>query len=1132
MIRIVRYEFRNVFPLPFLQLWGLRIIYFGIPIYYFSAFAFFGILKPILSKDLSAIANALNNQQIVIPILAPGLTLLALFFTCYLVSMKKREATSNLLDILLVILYMLGFVHIFIAIYSDGSFFNALAEHRYHFSMILFYFLTRYFVQEKRQLRAMANIAIIVFFAAGLFTQIESFCINCLQLPTSKLPWAGVLFQTFEYAPDIAGKDAFITAKAPPMGIMYMQHLSGLFLVLGFGLFLPTLFLRVTRLEGWRRWVIILLVGFLPMGVLFTSKTTLICYFVSIFLVAICMIKQWRRAVFIIPTFCILLPALYSYYLLPCMRYDFFREMSYILARHTSVNEKKHIDEGPEARARSGESVETKIELQNFFAKGFKKKIGFGCVYCKNATDRTLTNAFTSLIDASFVDALELTKGMSKNAYAFFFGHGYGTSDWTHSLIKEQSKKSYDVVSHSDNPYLKFFEQFGIIGLILLLMIGVISILMGYIAFLNAHEVKTKAATLGLTVVVAISYLAMMHLQVFFKTGINTVFFTSMALVVFMFQIHRKSYRFKLMLLRPLNVMRYFPEFFMYLFSFGPDISFSRKISSFFHGAMKKSRKSSDVGLFVEKIQALRPLTKSQNNGVQKGDSGIGVSRVNWNIVADDPEEYFRLHRFGWLLSDFAEGKYDQRQVDNYIYDWLCHCPLEVGKGWDSYSVSERISNWCLLLNNHKILDDKLLVGIKQHLYFLAEHLEVRGSATNNHLFNNGRAIFIGGIFVKDERLVKLGKEIIAYCLEKMFYPSGMLREGSSHYQVLMARTILEIIWWARKNGDEEFAKKYETIAEKIWLAASLFFKVEDFPYIGDTSPDYHVSFHKDIVPLGAVLLGKALPVNSDFSLRWYKLFTDSPVPALEPYQYSENLYKDAGIFYVEKNEFQVFAHVNPLNHIPTWSHAHNDAGSFLLYKKQSPVFISANRLTYFPNAIGQYGRSISSKCGIKIDNHEPQLAHGHNALPEIMTSAYFGPIPQCKIVKSEESTDIYITIKNFARCCGDIIITRIIRLDNECTIIDEVNGEGKHLVNTFFHLPKNIVRMIRDDHVIETVHGIFTIQAQEAKIETITRKGKTGFAGHYSPSYGVSDSCTSIVITQKINLPKQNRYKFATIQR
>ena len=199
----------------------------------------------------------------------------------------------------------------------------------------------------------------------------------------------------------------------------------------------------------------------------------------------------------------------------------------------------------------------------------------------------------------------------------------------------------------------------------------------------------------------------------------------------------------------------------------------------------------------------------------------IWDSNQKWNYEFYDCENVFRLHRWNWLLDKPVDNEVDRITYYRMISSWCDNCrPETSGKFVDSYSIGERISNYVIFTHNNKSIKfDVSFIdsSIKIMCFMLSGRLEYHGPEhTHNHVFNNGRALFLGGAWTGNGSFRDLGKAIILDRVKSLVSDDGFFAEGSSHYHFLFTRWMLECLWMARNIDDNEFANILEPICIKL----------------------------------------------------------------------------------------------------------------------------------------------------------------------------------------------------------------------------------------------------------------------------------------------------------------------------
>ena len=131
------------------------------------------------------------------------------------------------------------------------------------------------------------------------------------------------------------------------------------------------------------------------------------------------------------------------------------------------------------------------------------------------------------------VEPRKIMHSLSRNRY-YIFGRGGSFSGWA-TVFYPKIRASMSVFQHStysDMKYLEFMEQFGIIGLILLLLVGFIGILNGGRLYWKTNK-NNRQLILGCTVVLLVAFVSMGHLPSLFRVGFNSTVYMVMAILVY-----------------------------------------------------------------------------------------------------------------------------------------------------------------------------------------------------------------------------------------------------------------------------------------------------------------------------------------------------------------------------------------------------------------------------------------------------------------------------------------------------------------------------------------------------------------------------------------------------------------------
>lgn len=361
----------------------------------------------------------------------------------------------------------------------------------------------------------------------------------------------------------------------------------------------------------------------------------------------------------------------------------------------------------------------------------------------------------------------------------------------------------------------------------------------------------------------------------------------------------------------------------------------------------------------------------------------VAFKDLNWFRDEADEEDAYALHRFIWLLRWLAQVPSTDAlpAVDRMMLDWIEKVDrAKNGLAWTTYSVSERVVNWLLFFcatKNHRNMNAKAagMIGaaLFEHLKYIMTHLEYYGGSYNNHILNNARALYLGGRFMLLPQVAHLGENLFRRCLPCLVNDEGTLLEGSSHYQLLLTRMLVEVSWAANVSGDTDFAKWIEKVASSM-VSCCFYLGGEypdnlavTFPRVGDVSPDYPVAWFYPH------------PDYGHKAESWNSLWKIKPLPSRWDEAGREDhpavTFKHWKRVAAPHGSFKVLIHTPESPRSYPTSHGHLDFGGFLLDDAEGPVLVDRGRISYRPDDGGGYGFSARS--------HNTTLINGSSIIPD-----------------------------------------------------------------------------------------------------------------------------------------------------
>jgi hypothetical protein len=504
------------------------------------------------------------------------------------------------------------------------------------------------------------------------------------------------------------------------------------------------------------------------------------------------------------------------------------------------------------------------------------------------------------------------------------------------------------------------------------------------------------------------------------------------------------------------------------------------------------------------------------------GDGGAPGSPIRWEVAESDPETLWSVHRFGWMLERLAASptRATARASLDTVRDWTNHRASRHFPVLDSYSVSERLANWsfvALLLSrardNAAIADDGIRASVDHQAARLIESLEDHGAGyTNNHLLNNLRALFWYGTVWNAPEHRHSATKLAGDALPRLFTPCGFLRESSSHYHLLLTRSLLEMRLLAEMAEDQEAIELLQPWAERTSSAAAFLLAGGRLPLIGDVAPDFTPDWVLGLMTVASRVA--ELPTSDCVCAPgWHTLWVGEAPTRTAPRHEGWSAFPDAGWYRMTKGTVDLLWHLNPDGAVGPRSHGHVDLGSFELVWSGQPIVVDPGRPTYAASSWD--ARRGASHNTITIDGYDPMLAWGVNGYPTAMDRRYWDPRA------SLAATNGRVTLRHhgFERLARGLVVERQFTLSNRrLDIVDIVERAEGRVVDSFLHLAPDVAVRRLGPLDLELVAPSVTVVARwtcndsdRVHFDLMSAQAGPEAAGWFSPRYGEQVPTTTI---------------------
>lgn len=345
--------------------------------------------------------------------------------------------------------------------------------------------------------------------------------------------------------------------------------------------------------------------------------------------------------------------------------------------------------------------------------------------------------------------------------------------------------------------------------------------------------------------------------------------------------------------------------------------------------------------------------SKVKENKIKLASSYVSYTPEIYHKVFEDNENTFSIHRFKWLLVLLIENP-SQETVDlgyDSIELWMSTFKRTSSSNvFEPYSISERLINWLLFViftkkysKKDDIFWNKMLHSYELQISHLITNLEYHWRFTNNHILNNARSLYLCGSVLDIQHIKKIGREILLSQTDKMI-KNGFLQENSSHYQMLITRSYLEILYAAEISKDVEMLKWLHPRVAQMLMVCNMLqssFHAKEYPIFGDISPDVFPEW----------MLGWPFSQNRNVISKWQKLFRIKKIDISSmPVNQTITIHRDFPInrwYYISKGKFELWVIAKVCTSV---THGHADNGSIVIFYNGYPVFIDPGRYNYEKN--------------------------------------------------------------------------------------------------------------------------------------------------------------------------------------
>lgn len=402
---------------------------------------------------------------------------------------------------------------------------------------------------------------------------------------------------------------------------------------------------------------------------------------------------------------------------------------------------------------------------------------------------------------------------------------------------------------------------------------------------------------------------------------------------------------------------------------------------------------------------------------------------IDWRAPGLPRLWQYNLHYFDYLRQPDLDHQSGLALVDS----WIKHHPVQTGAvGWEPYPLSLRLVNWLNFFSQCEDTPEQVKSSLLLQTINLEKQLEFH--IGGNHLWANGKALWLAGEYLQQPRVAELGRKIVLQELDRQFLPDGGHFELSPMYHAILTEDLLDLANLC-KNGAGRAAEPDLSILHHRasralgWLGAIIDHQGE-FPLLNDAA--YGIAATYTELMNYADRLGVAARL--------------SEVPTLSLGRWSgKNL---SGYWVFTNGPLRLIWDTANLGPDYLLGHAHCDMLSLLLDFDGQNILTDTGVSQYDEGTQRQYERGTSAHNTVVLDELEQaelwkSFRVGRRGHPKNFQQA--GHTLRC----SHTGFEIWQPGLGHER--------ELTFLDNGFALQDMVKGPGRHRFKAFFHFAPGV---------------------------------------------------------------------------
>ena len=465
-----------------------------------------------------------------------------------------------------------------------------------------------------------------------------------------------------------------------------------------------------------------------------------------------------------------------------------------------------------------------------------------------------------------------------------------------------------------------------------------------------------------------------------------------------------------------------------------------------------------------------------------------------------DTETLLAVHRFAWV--PIMGNAADPAWVAALWNAWKARFATpDESWAWHPYTAAERAVNLLHFSRRRRFFASAAdtRACLAAHAPAIARRLEYFGEHnTGNHLANNGRGLFAIGLELGVPAYADMGASILIEEAKRIFAPSGILREGSSHYHLLYARNYAEAWLCARRHDHGAVAELEAITARALAVIPHLCLK-GGLPLVGDISPDCPPDHLAAFLPGDPATAGWGGLLDANERAAFLALKTRTATA-------DRGVLAADGWLRFDSGDWTGLWHTAPGGWSAMPGHGHQDAGSFEIHWQDTPLFIDVGRGAYGETGAAAFYRSARVHNGITLDGADPYPPN-KSYYAEAFRRREGGPAPTL----AHDTNGVTLSFGGYGRMGAPSARRRWAFSPNGFAIEDAIEGRGRRRVARRLHTPWPC-EIAGDTATVHTPKGDFRVRTDGARpiVRPVTRW----------TAYGAGVPATAIIFEFPATLP------------